>query len=253
MAILYVGGMGNGFAGTTTAQDITFALTNGSNSVPAPGDLVIIAYFIGSTVDRSLAIRTTGGVDYTLMGSELTQSDTFDANLRVAYRFMPATADTQFRLTETVGGGTGSTADAGRYTVHVFRNVDTSTPMDVAVQTTGGIDSSAVNPPSITPTTAGAYVYAAGGAASGTGSTMTSSNLTDFRAGSTADTNDASIGAGYAVWTSGAFDPAAYGNIPGGTTANSWCALTAALRPAAEFPLEPVVVAPHRAGAWRLR
>ena len=234
--IQYVGGQGAGFAGTTSPQTITFALTGGLASTPAAGDLVVITYFVGSTVARSQAIRNTSAVDYTLV-ADLTQSDTFDANQRTAYRFMPGTPETQFVLTETVGGGTGSLSDAGRYTVHVFRGVDAATPQDVAAVTGGAIDSSAVNPGAITPVTAGAWIYAAGGAASGTGSTMTSSNLTDFRAGSTADTNDASIGAGYGVWSgSGAFDPAAYGNIPGGTTANSWTSVTMALRPAATTP-----------------
>jgi len=231
-ALAYVGGQGAGFAGTTSAQTINFALTNGTDRSPQAGDLVVIAYSVGSTVDRSLAIRNTSAVDYTLAGSELTQSDTFDANLRVAYRFMPATPETQFVLTETVGGGTGNANDAGRYTVHVFRNVDVSTPMDVAVVTAGAIDTRIVNPGSITPSTSGAWVYGAGGAAGGTGGTFTSSDLTgDFRAGSTADINDAMIGAGYAVWTSGAFNPAAFGGGGTDTTSDSWCAITLALRP----------------------
>ena len=232
MAVTYVGGQGAGFAGTTSAQTITFSLTNGLASTPAAGDLVIITYFIGSTVARSQAIRNTSTVDYSLM-ADLTQSDTFDANQRSAYRFMPSTPETQFVLTETVGGGTGSTSDAGRYTVHVFRGVDTNTPMDVAVVTAGAVSSSAVDPPSITPTTTGAMIYIAGGAASGTGSTMTAAYLTDFRAGSTADTNDASIGAGYLAWDNvNPYNGAAYGNIPTGTTANSWTCIAAALRPA---------------------
>lgn len=235
-AITYVGGQVNGFAGTTSAQTITFALTGGLASTPAAGDLVIITYAIGSTADRSLAIRNTGATDYTLIGSELYQNDTFDANQRTAYRFMPGTPETQFVLTETVGGGTGSTADAGRYTVHVFRGVDTSTPLDVAAVSGGAIDGSGVDAGAITPTTAGAFVYVAGAAASTTGSTMTSSDLTDFRAGSTVDTNDISIGAGYFAWTSGSFNPAAFGNVPAGTTANSWTSMTVALRPLITTP-----------------
>lgn len=231
--ITYVGGQVGGFAGTTTAQTITFALTGGLDTTPAVNDLVIITYAIGSTADRSLAIRNTGATDYTLMGSELYQNDTFDSNQRTAYRFMPVTPETQFVLTETVTGGTGNAADAGEYTVHVFRGVDLTTPMDVAVVTAGAIDASAVNAAAITPTTAGAWIYASGAAASTTGSTMTSSDLTAFKAGTTVGTNDISLGAGYKVWTSGAFDPAALGNIPAGTTANSWTAITAALRPSA--------------------
>lgn len=233
--IEYVGGQGAGFAGTLSAQTINFALTNGLASVPAAGDLVVIAYTVGSTVDRSLAIRNTSAVDYTLAGSELNAADTFDVNLRVAYRFMPGTPETQFVLTETVGGGTGAITDAGRYTVHVFRGVDPAV-IDVAVTTATGIDSRVANPPTITPSTPGAWIYVCGAAASATGGTYTAGYLTDFRAGSTADTNDAQIGAGYVVWTSGAYDPAAFGAGGTSTTNDSWAAVTMSLRHLATTP-----------------
>src|SRR3989344_5931214 len=147
MAVTYVGGQGAGFAGTTSAQTITFSLTNGSASTPAARDLVIITYFIGSTVARTQLIRNTSAVDYTQM-ADLTQSDNFDANQLSAYRFMPGTPETQFVLSCTPTAGTGSTADAGRFTVHVFRGVDANTPMDVTVVTAGAANSSAVDPPS---------------------------------------------------------------------------------------------------------
>lgn len=236
--IAYVGGQVGGFAGTTSAQTITFALAGGLAATPAAGDLVIIAYGVGSTADRSLAIRNTGATDYTLIGSEQYINGTFDTNFRVAYRFMPGTPETQFVLTETVSGGTGNIADAGRYSVLVFRNIDTSTPLDVAAVLSSSTTTRIVNPPSITPSTAGAYIAVVGCAAGGTGGTFTSSDLTDFRAGTTADTNDAFNGGGYNQWSSGAFDAAAWGGGGTDVAGNSYACYAIALRPAPYFDTE---------------
>jgi hypothetical protein len=237
--IQHVGSRVNSFAGTTSAQTVTLgSLTGGDtgDTTPQAGDLVIVTYAIGSTVARTPTIATPGGgAAYTDANAVLTQADNFDASMRVAYKFMGGTPDTQVTLSET-GGGTGNIADAGAYTIQVFRGVDTSTPLDVAVVTGGAANSSAVDPGQITPSTAGAIVVAMGAAASGTGSTMTSSDLTDFVATSRADTNDISIGAGYSTWAAGALNPAAFGNIPAGTTANSWVSLTIALRPLVTTP-----------------
>jgi hypothetical protein len=237
--IQHVGSRTAGFAGTLSAQTVSLgSLTGGDtgDTTPQAGDLVVVTYAIGSTVARTPTIATPGGgAAYTNANAILRQADNFDVSMLVAYKFMGGTPDTQVTLSEGVGGGTGSTADAGRYTIQVFRGVDTSTPLDVAVVTGGAANSSAVDPGAITPTTTGAIVVAMGAAASGTGSTMTST-LTDFVAGSTADTNDISIGAGYSTWAAGALNPAAFGNIPAGTTANSWVSLTIALRPSVTTP-----------------
>lgn len=227
----YVGGQTGNFAGTTTTQTITFTLTNGSAATPAAGDLVIVAFATGSTVDRTLDIETTGAVDYTLAGSELYQNGTsFDSNLRVAYRFMPGTPETQFRF----AGGSGNNADGASWAVHVFRGVDTGTPLDVAVVTAGNTGTRLANPGSITPTTAGAWIYIAGAGAGGTGGSFTTSGLTDFRANNGVDTNDGFIGAGYkSDWASGPYDHAAFTGGGTDTVNDSWNAVTVALRPAA--------------------
>ena len=107
-AVSYVGGQVGSFAGKTGATTVTFAPNNGSAATPAAGDLVIVAYSVGSTADRALTIQNASAVNYTLAGSELYQNDTYDSNLRVAYRFMPITPETTMILS-----GTGSNADAG--------------------------------------------------------------------------------------------------------------------------------------------
>lgn len=251
MTIAYVGGQSGQFAGTTSAQTINFALTGGTDAAPLAGDFVIISYAVGSTVDRSLAIRNTSAVDYDVAGAELTVSDTFDVNLRTAWRFMPDPTETQFVLTETVGGGTGHADDAGAYTVHVFRNVDTGTPMDVAVVTASAASSRVADPGTITPTSEEAVVYAAGAAACGTGGTYTAPQLIDFRATTQADTNDVNIGAGFRLWTTGALNLDAFGG--GGTTntADSWAAVTLAMRPAVVAAGGGMLVHPGMNGGLR--
>jgi len=224
--IRYVGGMVNGFAGKTSSTTVTFALTNGMGNVPEGGDLVIVSYFVGGTTDLTLTITNGSAVAYSYE-ADLYQDDTYDSNMRVGWRFMPSTPETTFILSQTF-----STANAGRYTVHVFRGVDTGSPMDVAATTWGFAGNRSVNPPSILPTTDGSWIYVTGGAASAVGGTYTASYLSDFRAGTTADNVDAQIGSGYVMWTSGTYDPAPFSG--GGTTTvdDSWTSVTAALRPA---------------------
>lgn len=203
-AITFVGSQGAGFAGKTSTTTVAFALTGGIASTPAAGDLVIIAYHVGSTSDVTLSITDTTPTAYTLLGSELYQDDTYDSNLRVCYKVMGGTPDTQFILS-----GTGSTSNAGRYTVHVFRGVHADV-LEQAVLTGGGTNGHAVIPPAILPTTSGTVVYCAGGSAATTGAAHTSADLTGFISGRTNDDVDSTVGAGYFAWTSGTFTPATW-------------------------------------------
>ena len=238
MNIVYVGGQVGQFAGKTGTTTVTFSLTNGTDSVPKAGDLVIVAYGVGSaSSNRALTINNASAVAYTLIGSELFSADTFSANLRVAYRFMPATPETTCVLS-----GTGAVQDAGAYTIHVFRNVDSTTPLDVAAVTQVGTNTRLANPDPITPSTVGALIYVVGAAACGTGGTFTAAYLTDLRVTTQADTNDVNIASGYVNWTSGEYNPAAFGGGGTDTTSDSWCAVTLALRPQADIHL---VMAPQ--------
>ena len=227
-AVSYVGGQVGSFAGKTSATTVTFALTNGSDSKPQAGDLVIVAYSVGSDTsgDVALTIKNASSVDYTLAGSELYQDDSYNSNLRVAYRFMPATPETTMVLSST-----GSTRNAATYTIHVFRNVDSSTPLDVAAVTAGNINTRLADPGAILPTTSGAWIYVAGGAACATGGNFTAAYLTDLRVTTSSDTVDSNIASGYVTWTSGTYNPAAFGGGGTDTTSDSWNAVTLALRP----------------------
>lgn len=219
--------VGSQVGGAFTAGSLhTFSLTGGLASVPAAGDLVIVAFSAAGTADLTLEIvESPGSTPYTLLGAELYANDTYDTNLRVAYRFMPAPPETQFIL----GSGVNATH---AYTAHVFRGVNAVTPIDVTTTTNTGINSYLVDPPAITPVTNDAWIYVAGGGAAATAGTYSSSDLSNFAATSIASTNDSAVGAGYQAWIGGAFDPVVWTNSVGDNVANSWAAVTVALRPA---------------------
>lgn len=222
--IQYVGGHVEGFAGTTSNVTIFIDdLLGGLASAPAAGDLVIVYFATGSSVNRDLVVS-----GYTEI-VELYSNDGGDTNLAVAYKFMGGTPDVSFTLT----GGTFSTADAGAVAVQVWRGVNSVTPLDVTQTTATGINSVLCNPPAITPTTSGAVIVSGGaGAHNRSAGTFSSSNLTGFISALGDDNTDLTIGLGYHVWTSGAFDPAAFTFSSTDSTNFSWAAVTLALRPA---------------------
>lgn len=228
MAITYVGGQVGGRAGATSTSAVTYALTGGSNSTPQAGDLVIITVVVASQA-RTPACAITTPATWTALTQINANGTTYDTSLNVSSKFMGGTPDTTFTLPST-----GNVADAQRWTVQVWRGVDTGTPLDVAAVSASGTATGRPDPASITPTTSGAYVLICGGGAAATGAAYTApaNYTTGFLTGATVDTNDAMVGSGYRAWTSGAEDPAAY---TGGTTnaVDSWAAYTIALRPTA--------------------
>jgi hypothetical protein len=229
MALQYVGGNTATKAGATSGNSTVSltALTGGISSSAAAGDIVIAVFATGSTANRTLTI-TDGTNAYTLIDSELySNGASYDTNLRVAYR----------RVTVAGGsvtfGPTGNAADAGAMAVHVWRGVDGNTQLDVAAVPATGIGTGRPNGAAITPVTSGAIVIVAAGAAAATGAVFVASGLSNFRTATSSDTNDAMVGIGSFAWTSGAYDPAQW---TGGTTgtADSWAAITLAIRPASD-------------------
>lgn len=229
MAIQFVGGNTAAKAGSTVGNStiaLNSGLTGGIASAVSSGDMVIAAFGTGGTSDVTLAI-TDGTNPYTLIDAELYSNDGVDTNLRVAYKFVTSDTDTTF-------GPTGSTNAAGTMTVYAFRGVDSSTPLDVAAVSATGIDTVLADPPSISPSTAGAFIVCVGAGAHGAlNATFTSSDLTDFLTIYSDDSNDSTIGIGHKDdWTSGAFNAAAFGFSGTDSTAYSWAALSIVLRPA---------------------
>ena len=228
--IRYIGGQVGGRAGSTSTLAVNFALTGGdvgfASSVPLADDFVVITSVVGSQ-GRNAAQAITTPAGYTALGQLNSAAATQDTSMNVSYKRMGATPDTSFTLPST-----GNNADAQRYTVQVFRNIDPTTPLDVAAVSAIGSGTGRPDPASITPVTVGAVVLicAGGGAAAGANYVAPANYATHFLTGFSVDTNDAMVGSGYRAWTSGAEDPAAY---TGGTTGatDSWAAYTIALRP----------------------
>ncbi len=224
--ITFVGGKSIGGLGTTA--DIVISLTDlvgGIGTKPVKGDVVIVAFSTGSTVNRDLVIAGFTEI------ADLYADDTYDTNLAVAYKVMGDTPDTSVTLT----GGSLNTADAYAVAIHVWRNVDPITPLDVTSTTATASNSGLANPPAITPVTQGAFVIVIGAAAHASGThyfASPESAVTTFFTAGADDTNDATVGMGvYREWTSGAYDPAAFRLTVADSGSNSWAAVTMALRP----------------------
>ncbi len=225
--IIYVGGRTQAVTASTTDQTISLtSLSGGVASAPATGDLVIAYLGVGST---AFSARTISGYTRTV---SISADDTFDTYLGVYYKFMGATPDTSLVIT----GGTASASNAGAIAVEVWRNVDSILPFDVTTTTATGINSVLCNPPAITPVTPGAIIVAGGaGAHNQSTATFSSSDLTAFLSSGGNSTNDVTIGLGYKVWESGAFDPAAFTFSGSDSTNFSWAAATLALYPTQGF------------------
>lgn len=203
-------------------------LTGGSRSSVQQGDLVIAVHAIGINGSFNPTIRDPSSNNYTQIHYENT-AGLYDVVLKVAYKFMGSTPDTQ-----TVFGNSGNSQFPFSYAVYVFSGVDQTTPLDVTVTTSSSAATAIPDPPSITPVTGGAYIVAVAAAGHVAGTiTFTNSDLTDFVTNGQNDSYDVTLGIGHKPdWTSGAFDPAAWTFGAADTTNYSNVAVTIALRPA---------------------
>lgn len=220
----YVGGMTTTLL-TATTTAVNFSLTGGTNTTPQAGDIVIIAHAIASgTTDRAFNISGYNQI------ADLFQTDTESINLFVGWKLMGSTPDTSFTITS----GSYSTTQAGTIAVHVWRNINPTTPIDVTSTTALHVSSIRPNPPAITPVTSGAVILAIGGAAhTGGVDTFGATYLSNFRTVGLNSTDDSTVGMGSIVWPgSGAYDPAVWTCTQATSTAFSAASCTMALRPA---------------------
>lgn len=234
MAISFVGS-GVGTHASTSAQTYNFSsLLNSAGSTPTlqSGDLVIVAVNCASTVDRTQATLTPLG--YSTAHTDLFANDSNDTNLQVSYKFMTGTPDTSVSIPAS-----NATTAGVAWTVHVFRGVDTTAAIVVTPTTATGINTAQPDPPSITPTTAGSFIYIVGAGAMAAGAAYQSTAPTGLDTSTnawrqtvlTTTTNDPGIAAGFkSDWSAGAFDCPAF---TGGTTTNtgSWAAVAIVLEP----------------------
>jgi len=224
--IQYVGGITGRKTGTSDTTLSLTSLTGGIDSTARGGDLVVAAYGLG--LDFGTPGDITSG--YTEI-CNLFVSDTNALQFLVKYKVMTSTPDTTVTF-----GTTGASAENGMAkAVAVFRGVN-ATPLDVTSTTASSANSVLANPPSITPVTPGAWIVCVGGGGhnQGDGATFTNSELLNFiTIGANGGSDDGLIGVGYkSDWTSGAFDPVAFGFSASNSTNYSWAAVSIALRPA---------------------
>lgn len=240
MAISFVGSRNTSSSGSSNGGNVTLTFTgpgglldtSGAQATLLENDLVVVTVVLTSNVDNAVTTSSSG---WTQLSEIYSNGSTEDTNLAVFYKVMGAVPDTSF---VAVGNGLGNSVTIG--TVFAFRNVDTTTPFDVASTTATGTATTVANPAAITPSTAGSWIIIAGGGACPTASVYTvpadlSSTTNHFRSVVQADIWDGVVGMGIKTdWTSGAFDCGVFG---GGNEAasGSWAAITMALRPAT-FP-----------------
>lgn len=234
MAITFVGS-GVGTHAATSAQTYNFSnLRDAANAAPtlAQGDIVYIAVENSHTAQIANGNLVPAG--YTSLHTADHRNDTYDSNFQVSYKVMGATPDTSVAIPASA-----STASGVAYAVYVFRGVNTTTPNSATPVVTGATNTGVANAAAITPAAGdtGAWIVVFGGAAVAAGAVFTnpagmSTTTNHFRSATiTSTTNDANIGGAiFTGWTSGAYDPAAFG---GSTTTNtgSWSAVTLALKP----------------------
>jgi hypothetical protein len=226
--VTFVGAGHNSTQATITPTFASFILDEtGAAPTILPDDYV----FVGAS--RVTSGHTMAAQGYTQVGTELQSVDTATAQGTLWYKKMGPTPDTTVSL---ASGGS-----AGSWTVVVLRDVNTTTPLDVAVATATGINGAVPNCPTITPVTPGAAVIGFGmGAISGSTATALTipangdTQTNRFKQGGQTNSGTTArvatavsmkIGNGAA-----AFDLATFG---GGVTTNtgSWAAFTIAVRP----------------------
>jgi hypothetical protein len=195
----------------------------------AVGDFIVI--FIGVSATSDLNITCTANNITLTEQQELYANSSFDANLAV-YTGFATTALTSSTFTI---GGTASADNGVTFTYLVFKNVDTTTPLDVAITSNTTTNTILATPPSITPITNGSMIVAAGFGAHNNGAHNYSSTQfpsPTFLTNNRDTTNDATMGVGYQLWDKNAFMGTTFSFSGTNSTSFSSAALTLALRPA---------------------
>lgn len=223
-AIRYVGGKAVAQAGATSDYSaISLAdLTGGLGSAPIEGDLVLICYGIGANADLDVAITTSGYTEIV----DLYRSGSDQSNLGLFRKFMSASPDTGVIVTAS-----GNNNHAGSISIHVWRGVNQTTPLDVIALSSNAIGTGRPTPPPITPITPGAVIVCAGVGAVTSGADFTTSDLSNFVTEYSPDVYAVTSGLGSFAWSSGTFTPAQWGG--NSSVANDTCiGVSIALRPA---------------------
>jgi hypothetical protein len=214
-----VQGSGNGNAATSS-------LPGGQ----LDGDLLIaVAAGFDATTDIAItmaASRVGGGNDNLTIQSEGYADDVVDTNAAIGYIFLAGGITYN---TVTVDAGTANGVIA-----LLIRGVDTSTPFDVSIQRTDGVDGGTPVAPGITPTTNGALLLSIAAAPDDVSTTTAPSGWYFTRSVRTVFGNGIQIAIAHKPKpTAGAEGTASWGSFTNLTTDDGWITFTIALRPIA--------------------
>lgn len=203
--------------GTASAigTDATITLPVGT----AADDVVYVAFMCAGTADANLAMITSG---YTELVDRY-ENDNTDTNFGVFRKIMGGTPDSSAQVNTPA-------ANSACAVCHVWTGADTTTPEDAATTQAGATNGGTPDPPSIVTVTANAVVLAIGGSSEGDAVTNAPTgygNLIDIQG-----TDRNCMMSSKLVASPTTEDPGTYADITG-TGADSWCAATVAIRPAA--------------------
>lgn len=239
LGIQYVGGVVGGQSNSISTFDVSLdgTLTGGLADTPSEGDqvIVVIGAVCGNDTIAVSCVADGTGASYTAVRSAAYVNGNPDTRFAVYRREQSATVDSFIRI----GAGTNLSSGGGAALVMVFRPVDATTPLDLAIATAQSVGAgNDINPPSITPVTDRALIIACGAhgclAASTTEPTRNGWSPSLYRL-QTGTTYGVKVAAECLVWRTGdgAIDPAAWADPDTGEVNPTWAAATIALRPAA--------------------
>jgi len=221
----FVGGVALNSSATQTPSYSLTGLSGGLDSAPSVGDIVIACIAFTNRINRDIQCTTSG---YNKVVDLYVNND-LDCQLGVFYKILSA-ADTsvQFNL---------GTSTPSLFTVHVWRNPNTGTPLDVTPTTATAFNTGVPNAPSITTVTDNTIVIAVGAGAGNTDSPMEVNPTAPSGMGNFYQTLTSAAGAiaiaSISRETAGAYDPPVFGGFTGDAdNEKSSCAVTIALRPA---------------------
>lgn len=225
--ITYVGGATLTIPGTLSNSTLSLtSLEGGIGYSPQPGDMVLVWQGIASYFQDNwypAQIVTSG---YTNLERFFVATN-LRCGYSLSYKVMGSTPDTAITV-----GPTGSISDAGAVMVQVWRGVTSSGPSryDLSSNYNGCVPSFA----SITPTVAGTVVvgFGAGAHGSGTITSMSSSNMANFKYVTSVDSRTVTLCGGYSEWYSGSYRPSVSAVTVGDSGLYCSAAYTIELKPA---------------------
>lgn len=228
MAITRVGHeLGTGTSGNASLTAIP--ATGGGTLTVLDGDYVVVVTARIGGADSTLTVNSAG---WDVIGPVLFANDTDDTHFAVFAKRMGSVPDTTVSWT-------WSSWTRGCHAIIVYRGVDATTPLDVAVVGTTGTNSTLINPGSIAPVTSGAVILV-GGATVGNTDTLpieittipAEYDWTDKINAAGGTGRHAALGVADKAWSSGPFDGSAW-TCNESLGSSGWCAYAIALRPAA--------------------